>query len=96
MLFRSAVILHNSSREDAFQVADRISKNVRRSVDGMTTFMKVTVSVGVAVLDEEFTDKNMLLEAADKALYEAKNQGKNRVAIYSDSKQDRFKKPLEK
>jgi diguanylate cyclase (GGDEF)-like protein len=91
-----AVILHNSSREEAMQVAERISKNVKRSVDGMTTFMKVTVSVGVAVLDEEFTDKKMLLEAADKALYEAKKQGKNRVAMFSGSKQDRLKKPQEK
>lgn len=91
-----AVILHNSSREEALQVAERISKNVKRSVDGMTTFMKVTVSMGVAVLDEEFTDKKLLLEAADKALYEAKGQGKNRVAIYSNSKQDRHKKTLGK
>ena len=91
-----AVILHNSSREDALQVADRISKNVKRSVEGMTTFMKVTVSVGVAVLDEEFTDKKMLLEAADKALYEAKRQGKNRVAIYLNSRPDRLKKSLVK
>ncbi|MFX4262355.1 GGDEF domain-containing protein [Pelotomaculum propionicicum] len=91
-----AVILHNSSREEALRVAERISKNVNRSVDGMTTFMKVTVSVGVAVLDEDLTDNKMLLEAADKALYEAKKQGKNRVAIYSDTKPDRLKNPLRK
>jgi diguanylate cyclase (GGDEF)-like protein len=89
-----AVILHYSSRDEALQVAERICRNVKRSVDGLTTFMKVTVSVGAAVLDEEFTDKKMLLEAADKALYEAKRQGRNRVAIFSNSKLDRLKKPL--
>lgn len=91
-----AVILQNSSREEALQVAERISKNVKRSVDGLTTFMKVTVSVGVAVLDEDFTDKRMLLEAADKALYEAKRQGKNRVAIYKNAKPEGMKKTLGK
>lgn len=89
-----AVILNNSSREEALQVAERIIQNVRRSVDGMTSFMKVTVSVGVAVLDEGFTDNKMLLEAADKALYEAKRQGKNRAALYSYPKPDRLKKTL--
>lgn len=90
-----AVILHNSSNEEALQVAERIIQNVRRSVDGMTTFMKVTVSVGASVLDEDITDKKMLLEAADKALYEAKNKGKNRAAIYSNPKRDRLKKRWE-
>lgn len=91
-----AVILQNASKEEAFQVAERIFSNVKRSVDGLTTFMKVTVSVGIAVLDEEFTDKKMLLEAADKSLYEAKRLGKNRVAMYSQSTMDRWKQPAGK
>gem|GEM_PF-2960668 len=91
-----AVILQNASREDALQVAERIFSNVNRSVDGLTTFMKATVSVGIAVLDEEFTDKNMFLEAADKALYEAKRLGKNRVAIHSQAAMDRPKQPSRK
>ncbi len=86
-----AVILQNASREDALQVAERVFSNVNRSVDGLTTFMKVTVSVGIAVLDEEFTDTNMFLEAADKALYEAKKLGKNRAAIHSKTATDRSK-----
>lgn len=86
-----AVILQNASREDALQVAERVLSNVNRSVDGLTTFMKATVSVGIAVLDEEFTAKNKFLEAADKALYEAKRLGKNRAVIYSETAMDRSK-----
>lgn len=78
-----AVLLQNAAREEAFQVADRIRDNVRWSVDVLTTFKKVTVSIGVAVLDEESADKKVFLEAADKSLYEAKKQGKNRVAMCS-------------
>ncbi len=86
-----AVILQNASREDALQVAERVLSNVNRSVDGLTTFMKATVSVGIAVLDEEFTAKNKFLEAADKALYEAKRLGKNRAVIHSETAMDRSK-----
>lgn len=91
-----AVILKNASREDALQVAERVFSNVNRSVDGLTTFMKVTVSVGIAVLDKEFTDSNRFLEAADKSLYEAKRLGKNRVAIHSETAMDRSKQPAGK
>lgn len=84
-----AVILQNASKEEAFRVAERIFSNVNRSVDGLTTFMKVTVSVGIAVLDESLSDKNMLLEAADRSLYEAKRLGKNRVVIYSQAAMNR-------
>jgi diguanylate cyclase (GGDEF)-like protein len=87
-----AVILQNASREDALQVAERVLSNVNRSVDGLTTFMKATVSVGIAVLDEEFTAKNKFLEAADKALYEAKRLGKNRAVIHSGTAMDRSKR----
>jgi len=90
-----AVILQNAAREDALQVAERVFSNVNRSVNGLTTFMKVTVSVGIAVLDEDFTDRSMFLAAADKSLYEAKRLGKNRVAIHSQAI-DRTEQPAKK
>ena len=40
-----------------------------------------TVSVGVAISDEERSDLNSLLNAADQALYRAKGLGRNRVEI---------------
>jgi diguanylate cyclase (GGDEF)-like protein len=38
-----------------------------------------TVSIGVAISDEECSDLNALLNAADQALYRAKALGRNRV-----------------
>jgi diguanylate cyclase (GGDEF)-like protein len=38
-----------------------------------------TVSIGVAISDEERSDLNSLLNAADQALYRAKALGRNRV-----------------
>ena len=40
-----------------------------------------TVSVGVAISDEEYSDLSALLSAADRALYRAKAEGRNCVRL---------------
>jgi two-component system cell cycle response regulator len=45
--------------------------------------LAVTLSAGVAVLDTQTGDLGTLLEAADAALYQAKAEGRNRVAVAS-------------
>jgi diguanylate cyclase (GGDEF)-like protein len=45
--------------------------------------VNVTVSIGVASPDEDLTDPEKVLKAADKSLYEAKNGGRNQVAYYT-------------
>lgn len=42
---------------------------------------EITISAGVASFPNHGTTKNEIIEAADKALYKAKNEGRNRVAI---------------
>jgi diguanylate cyclase (GGDEF)-like protein len=44
----------------------------------------ITISVGAAELIEEITSLSNLLSAADRALYCAKEMGRNRVSTYSD------------
>jgi diguanylate cyclase (GGDEF)-like protein/PAS domain S-box-containing protein len=46
----------------------------------------VTISAGVAALPENGTSQDELVRAADKALYQAKEQGRNRV-VMADKKQ---------
>ena len=41
----------------------------------------VTVSIGVAVLGVHGADLSQLLDAADRALYRAKDTGRNRVCL---------------
>ncbi len=45
--------------------------------------LSVTVSIGVATSEEEDSDPDLVLQAADKALYRAKANGRNRVEIAS-------------
>lgn len=46
--------------------------------------IKVTVSIGVEALHENISDAQTLLNNADKALYIAKEQGRNRIVTSSD------------
>lgn len=43
--------------------------------------IQYTVSLGVAIYGLHGKTQEQLLRAADKALYEAKNSGRNRVVI---------------
>lgn len=76
------ILLPHTSAEAAGIVAERIRKDIgkvsRELLDGAVL---VTLSLGVAEVDEDTADFNMLLAAADSALYQAKNAGRDRVAI---------------
>ena len=47
--------------------------------DGTTT--DVTISAGVATWTSDFNNPDQLIKAADKALYSAKQNGRNRVEL---------------
>ena len=47
----------------------------------MTTPIQTTISLGVTAWNEEMADGEEMARAADLALYQAKQQGRNRVVI---------------
>lgn len=47
--------------------------------------LKVSSSVGIAVFPRDGTEYRVLFDKADKALYHAKNMGKNRCILYEES-----------
>lgn len=81
-----AVLLPATEREGAVIVAERIRKEVERlgilhASSGINDV--VTVSLGVATLVPSLDDSPLeLLSKADKALYQAKAGGRNRVHIW--------------
>lgn len=75
------IILPKSDAQDAQQVAERIRQEIelhRLSWDEQT--MGATISVGVASYAPPMT-ADTLFQSADRAMYSAKQMGKNRVAI---------------
>jgi diguanylate cyclase (GGDEF)-like protein len=52
-------------------------------IEGGASLM-VTISAGVAVLPDDVSRIDVLLGAADRALYAAKRGGRNRVVMYAE------------
>jgi two-component system, cell cycle response regulator len=80
-----ALILRQCPESEAQRVTERIRQTVEQ-LDLMQgdQRVKVTVSIGVTSLAAELaTGDVQLMETADKALYEAKNQGRNKVVFQS-------------
>lgn len=77
-----SVILPDTDMEKALSIASRYRKRVEAfEFPGQTEPLHVTVSIGVAQYDSSRDfDKKDLIERADKALYRAKESGRNRVA----------------
>ena len=77
-----AALLPSTDIEGALIMAERFRQRVanqRVCVDG--TDIRYTVSIGISSMDKSVTGFDDLLQRADKALYDAKHAGRNRVAV---------------
>ncbi len=75
-----ACLLPGASRGDALAIAERVRGAFEATThDAGEVPFKVTVSVGLTVADGADMDLPSLLVTADRALYRAKQQGRNRV-----------------
>jgi len=82
-----AVILYHADQPAAVHVAERLRQMVEdREIHDKDKMLHVTISVGVATFPhEEIRDSKKLIECADKALYKAKENGRNRVEAFKVS-----------
>ena len=83
------VVLPDTELEGACQVAE----NIRINIDALKIAFqeshvcdRVTISMGIATMIPDLDSKSdILIDYADKALYLAKNEGRNRVKIFQGS-----------
>ena len=76
--------MFDSSLNDAHKLLERIRLSIANtSFNYEKDVLKVTISCGVTVYNSfvEEGDKRLLIDQADKALYEAKENGRNRVVV---------------
>ncbi len=75
-----AIVLAGTGREEAFQAAERIRESIEAGVfKAYDEVVSTTVSIGVSVFPDDGVDVESLIESADRALYKAKETGRNRV-----------------
>ena len=75
------IVAPASSSQEAVSLAERIITAIRKEIIGEESVrVTVTASAGVAVICTEDTGIDDLLRRADRALYQAKTKGRDRVA----------------
>lgn len=76
------VMLPNTLAKDASKIGEEIRSIVEKQTARILG-VAVTVSIGVAAFPEDGDSLNVILERADKALYQAKSKGRNCVCRYN-------------
>ena len=78
-------LLPNTTLDDAIQIANRLCRKIESHQVCIkdTCFFNFSVSIGVSQLQPNQSDLNLLIKNADIALYQAKKNGRNQVAIYN-------------
>lgn len=81
------ILLPQTALTEAGQIAERIRQRVSTThfPHGKTQPLgRVTVSIGVSTYSAMVNTSENIIAAADRALYQAKNMGKDRVEFYGD------------
>jgi diguanylate cyclase (GGDEF)-like protein/PAS domain S-box-containing protein len=88
------LVLPETSPEGALHTAERLRQNMAETTilatrsGGTTVGVTVTASIGLAIYPNDASSEVELIEAADRALYHAKNNGRNQTVTFSDYVQD--------
>ena len=87
-----ALILPHTSKLEAAGLAERIRERVgqTRILNEGREVGALTLSVGLATLPRDARDEDALVNAADTALYRAKQSGRDRVCLYEPATRAHF------
>jgi diguanylate cyclase len=81
-----AIIIERCDPESAFRIAEQIRNSIdeyRFQHDGKR--FHIGASLGLVLIDRQWSDVTDLIQAADNACYAAKRDGRNRVKSYFDA-----------
>ena len=79
-----SVILVETDKEQACFAAERLRRAIEsKNIKVYDEELRVTVSVGIATFPSDGMSNEAIIEAADKAMYQAKEAGRNRVKYLS-------------
>jgi len=85
------VLMPETGHEEAFQAAERLREQIAlQRVDHENGPISISISLGVAVANQEIPDLAASLEIADQALYAAKQAGRNCVRTAWDEKSGHY------
>jgi diguanylate cyclase (GGDEF)-like protein/PAS domain S-box-containing protein len=84
-----AILFPQTACDQAYEIAERLRMAIAAAEIPIEHGLPVhfTVSLGITSFAESDTNIDMLLSRADKALYEAKHNGRNRVVIEGATKE---------
>ncbi len=74
----------SQARRASERLRDVIESTVFRSDDGRQN-LRVTVSIGVTLVDSGSSDVDALIDQADRALYGSKSDGRNMVTLFNSA-----------
>jgi diguanylate cyclase (GGDEF)-like protein len=85
-----AILLPQTTAAEARDIAERLRVRLAKIITPVTSGaesvpLRITVSIGVAALEEARRDLDELLAAADSALYQAKQSGRNMTCLIGES-----------
>ena len=79
----TALILDLRHPEDAQVVANRIIQSMRQALELNGIEVRLTVSIGISIFNDDGEDATTLLKHADSAMYLAKDLGRDNCQFYS-------------
>lgn len=79
-----AIILPETTKRLGHELAGRVRANIEANPVPLEGHQhRITVSLGLATFPRDVNNWQALVESADKALYQSKQSGRNRVTVYA-------------
>lgn len=78
------LLMPNTTKEEAHPIIEKLRQLFEKKMFiGSGKFFRTTFSSGIMDINDEYTHEKKLFEAADKALYVAKEAGRNKIVLFN-------------